>query len=149
MVQGANIVVQDSLLTENEGAQAIYGFHSVIELTNATYSDNYGLDGSLSPAVELVSSQATISQSHFSSSRGALSSLHNGGYIRDVSNNELTVRGSTFENGNALNGGAIYSGMESSVSILDSSFRNCSSAKRGGAIYSTFLTGLRMSNSSF
>ena len=137
--------MEDSLFELNSGPQIAYTFRTSLELNNITFLAKPGQEPS---PFEFVSSNLTITSSRFEGS-GCVPTVLNGGIIRDVSDNYLSITDSSFSNFCAFNGGAIYSGGYSRVLINSSSFSNCESYKKGGAIFSRDALSVTVKDSIF
>ena len=126
-------------------------------VTNLQFQNN--IAGSESTGIFITFSQVTISNSVFnttlypnnltnSTTAAAASSLF-GWYISISAGATVTITNSNFDNGYAINGGAIYVSGNSDLTLNTCNFNGCASKSYGGAIYATGFNSFSASNCQF
>ena len=127
------------------------------QISNLTFTNNYA--GSESAGIFITFSDVTIENSSFSTTEfpnneltlksAASSASLFGCYISISSGASVTISNSNFENGYAVNGGAIYVSGNSKLTIRMSNFITWAAKSYGGAIYASGFESLNISNWKF
>ena len=116
-------------------------FQSNVEVRNPIYEGNLDYDGSSSP-MYFIASKVSISNGKFSNINYEGATCKDtekafGGFIFGMSDNDISISRTSFENVCARKGGALFVGVFSKMLIESSSFKDCKSLERGGAIYAS------------
>ena len=134
--------------SSNGGAINFSLDNETLTLNKVNFTDNT-TTGNFGGAINLGKGRAIITDAVFSGNKenGAQNWGGGGAVFQANSNEMLTIADSVFMESSAHMGGAV--GINSNVSITDSSFANNSAVARGGAIYLNNTAQLQLENVSF